>query len=295
LFETRVPPGREPLVAECAFKLRIPEDTPLVRSIFAINMRGAGEHLFHRDEEWCASARRTRSAMLYCEFEAGEIHENGYGASMLKACDRFAAELDRPELTHAPFVLWGHSMGGRVVQDFARYMPSRVLGFHIALRAFAGPEAFMREGPDSMRIPALYLMGENDNTPTDIREHFVRARANGSPRAWIRLKGQEHWPRGMSMEEDRTSDEDWRAWMANDVVIPWTEAMIRLRLPGDADPCEGPITLLDPVIEQGWLGNTETGRIAACAEFEGDKSQASWFPDEEVARAWAGYERGCPP
>lgn len=286
VFETRVATGEQPLVAECSFKIRIPEDTQVVRTLFAINMRGAGRHLFHDDEGWLAMARRTCSAMLYCEFEAGEIRDNGYGASMLKACDQFAEELDRPELKHAPFILWGHSMGGRVAQDFARYRPSRVLAFHIALRAFPSSAEFMREEPEAMKIPALYLVGEHDSTPPDMHAHFVQSRSHGAPRAWILLKGQGHWPRGMSFEEDKTTAEDWRTWSANDIVIPWTEAMIDLRLPDNADPRKAPVTLLDPVVEKGWLGNAETGQVARHPGFRGDKSQASWFPNEETARTW---------
>jgi len=287
MFETRVSAGTRPLVAECSFKIQIPKDTPTVRALFVINKRGAGERLFHRDKEWQAMARRTRAAMMYCEFEADEVRDSGYGASILKVCDQFAEELDRPELKHAPFVLWGHSMGGRVAQDFARYRPSRVLAFHIALRAFPSSAEFMREEPDAMKIPALYLVGEHDSTPPDMHAHFVQARIHKAPRAWILLKGQGHWPRGMSFEEDETTTEDWRAWSANDIVIPWTQAMIDLRLPDNADPRKGPVTLLDPVIEKGWLVDAETAQVACHSEFRGDKSQASWFPSEEVAKAWA--------
>jgi len=91
----------------------------------------------------------------------------------------------------------------------------------------------------------------------------------------------------MSFEEDETTTEDWRAWSANDIVIPWTQAMIDLRLPDNADPRKGPVPLLDPVIEKGWLVDAETAQVACHSEFRGDKSQASWFPSEEVAKAWA--------
>lgn len=90
-------------------------------------MRGAGKHLFFEDAEWKAMAARNRAAMLYCEFESPTVIDNGYGESMLRALEQFAQELARPELYHAPLILWGRSMGGRATQGFVRFQPSRVL------------------------------------------------------------------------------------------------------------------------------------------------------------------------
>ncbi|MGI9244223.1 MAG: alpha/beta hydrolase [Verrucomicrobiales bacterium] len=289
IYKTEVPASEEPLVARSNYKIWIPEGTPLLRSIFAINMRAAGEHLFYRDTEWRSLAARTRSAIMFCEFEAEGVRGNGYGSSMLKACNQFATELSRPELRHAPLVLWGHSMGGRVAQDFVRFSPSRVLAIHIALRKLPSSKEFMGEEAAPMKVPALYLMGEKDSKPDDIRVHFMRSRSNGSPRAWIRLPGQGHWPKGMSFGKDDTTTEDWRSWAANDVVIPWTEAVIQLRLPESLDSETEPVELRELRIEDGWLGDVETGRIASYTRFKGEKSTASWFPNEEVAKAWTGF------
>lgn len=289
LYETQVSASYEPLVAKCDYSLWIPEDTPVVKSVFVINMRAAGKHLFYKDPEWRAMASRNEAAMLYCKFEAMGVHDNGYGLSMLTACDQFAAELKRPELRHAPFVLWGHSMGGRVTQDFVRFMPSRVLTFHIALRAFPSSEAFMKEEAEAMCVPGLYLMGEKDSRPKDIREHFDHARKEGSPRAWIWLSGQGHMPKGMDPKNDNIPPADWRAWAANDVVIPWTEAMIRLRLPKRSDLSDGPVKLRPIDITQGWLGDIRTGQVNPYSTFLGSKSEASWFPNERVAKAWAQF------
>lgn len=295
LYETRVSASSDPLVAQCDYSLWIPEDTPIVKFVFVINMRAAGKHLFYQDLEWRALASKNAAAIMYCKFEAHGVRENGYGLSIMAACDQFADELDRPELKHAPFVLWGHSMGGRVAQDFVRFRPSRVLAFHIGLRGNPSDEEFMDEEPDAMRVPGLYLMGEEDKKPRDIRAHFLRARKQGSPRAWIWLPGQDHWPKGMGFREDNTTPEDWRAWVANDIVIPWTDEMIKLRLPKNADPREGPVKLLEINSKRGWLGNIQSGQIAPSKKFLGSKSDASWFPSEEVAKAWVDFSFVAPP
>ena len=52
----------------------------------------------------------------------------------------------------------------------------------------------MKEPATAMKVPGLYLMGEADKKPQDIRDHFHRARAAGSPRTWVWLPGQDHWP-----------------------------------------------------------------------------------------------------
>ncbi|MDB4614234.1 alpha/beta hydrolase [bacterium] len=208
LHKTDVAAHRDPLIAKCDYQLWIPDDTKAIRTIFVVNMRAAGKRLF-KDPQWRAMAVRNSAAMMYCEFEAKSVRDNGYGLSILKACDQFAQNLNRPELKHAPFVLWGHSMGGRVAQDFVRFRPTRVLAFHIALRANPTPKELMEEEPEAMGVPGLYLMGAEDKKPSDIREHFRRARRNDSPRAWVWLPGQSHWPNGMSFKKDETSVADW--------------------------------------------------------------------------------------
>jgi len=90
---TEVPASDEPLVARSNYKIWIPKDTPLLRCIFAINMRAACEHLFYRDTEWRSLAARTHSAIMFCEFEAKGVQGNGYGRSMLQACSQFATDL----------------------------------------------------------------------------------------------------------------------------------------------------------------------------------------------------------
>ena len=77
LHDTRVAASDEPLIAQCNYKIWIPKETPLIRSIFVINMRAAGKHLFYKDPEWRTMASRNDSAVLYCEFEAHGVRDNG--------------------------------------------------------------------------------------------------------------------------------------------------------------------------------------------------------------------------
>ena len=87
-FQTDVKDSKEPFIAGSKYSIWIPESISSVQCIFAINMRGAGRHLFEQDQEWRALAKRTHSAILFCEFEARGIQKNGYGVSIIKACDQ---------------------------------------------------------------------------------------------------------------------------------------------------------------------------------------------------------------
>ncbi|EMI28850.1 MAG: alpha/beta hydrolase [Rhodopirellula sp.] len=285
-YQTVVAASSKPLIAESSYRLWVPDDTPVIRSLFVINMRGAGRRLFV-DPEWRAMADRNSAAMLYCEFEAKSVRDNGYGLSILKACEQFAETLNRPELRHAPFVLWGHSMGGRVAQDFVRFKPARVIAFHIALRANPTSKELMEEEAAAVKVPGLYLMGANDGKPADIREHFREARRNGSPRAWVWLPGQSHWPKGMHFEKDETSVIDWRAWAAHDIVIQWTEAMIKLRLPMNVDPRKGSVDLLPVDLTKGWVADVASKEHGPVSKLDAIDSAKSWLPNEKVTQAWA--------
>ena len=76
-FQTDVKESKKPLIAGSKYSIWIPKSTLSVQCIFAINMRGAGRHLFEQDQEWRALAKRTHSAILFCEFEAHGVQENG--------------------------------------------------------------------------------------------------------------------------------------------------------------------------------------------------------------------------
>ena len=93
----------------------------------------------------------------------------------------------------------------------------------------------------------------------------------------------------MSFEKNETTPKDWKAWAAHDVVIPWTEEIIRLRLPQDCDPRKSAVNLVPIDPKKGWLGNVRTGEVAPYSKFTGSRPEASWFPNEKVAEAWAKF------
>lgn len=97
-----------------------------------------------------------------------------------------------------------------------------------------------------------------------------------------------------------------------DLAIPFLDAVIDARIPKDWDPRQGPCELQPMREEDGWLGahdgwlvaaeelfqpgdqRTENARISAFADFEGDKSKASWLPNEELAWIWRSHSSRWP-
>ncbi|MEM6504322.1 MAG: alpha/beta hydrolase [Planctomycetota bacterium] len=291
IYHTHVFESDQPLVAESGYQLWLPDEIETVRCIIFINQRGAGKHLFYQDQRWRQLAADLDAAILFGEFEAYSVRGNGYGQSILKACEQFAVQLVRPELRHTPFVLWGHSMGGRVAQDFARFIPNRVVAFVIAMRAHPSEPAMMEEEDAAMQIPALYIMGADDNKPKDIYAHYEHARKNGSPRAWVWVPKQKHWPAGMGHEGNQTTESDWNKWSANDLVLPWIDAVVQLRMPVDAEKMDQPIRLRPIQTSKGWLGHLCTNEIMIYRNDDANDPAWSWFPTWQIAECWIEISR----
>ncbi len=70
------------------------------------------------------------------------------------------------------------------------------------------------------------------------------------------------------------------------------------RVPPDADPRTGPVTLKSIATDQGQLGRNwdleqggyQTLEVAPFAEFAGDRSSASWLVNGAFARDWLTFQ-----
>ncbi len=73
----------------------------------------------------------------------------------------------------------------------------------------------------------------------------------------------------------------------------------KARVPADADPRHGPVKLMAPRPESGYLGRNwdpakggyQTLPVAPFTDFSDDKSTASWLIDAEYAANWQQFQR----
>jgi pimeloyl-ACP methyl ester carboxylesterase len=175
---------------------------------------------------------------------------------------RFAQESSHRELSNVPVLFWGHSAAGMMAQVFADRYPDRALAFVDYHTPLVGDAAGVMT-----KIPALFLAGGKDTASpaAAVETTWKSGRAMRAPWTFAVEPDAEHG--------DLTEK-------GYGLMVPWTEAVIRQRLPPNG-------TTLRPITDgSAWLGNNGTGEVAPYATFTGSKTKASWLPDEATARAW---------
>jgi hypothetical protein len=78
------------------------------------------------------------------------------------------------------------------------------------------------------------------------------------------------------------------------LFYPFIEKMINTRLPANANPRLGPVTLNTVPEQSGWLADptswtTGYTDIAAYSQYTKDKSKADWLPDADMAFLYRSY------
>lgn len=208
-------------------------------------------------------------------------YSNGVAAAVFDAFDAWA-ELDggaRPEFANMPIITTGCSAGGRSGYGTAMYRPERALCMGINVAAGYNPS---NPSAAQIKVPAMFTIGEVDPLVVSANEFCdqlirdVRSRGGLWSEALI-------W--GMSHETRRI----------NHMFAAFYENCIQQCYPESMNPREGPITLIRPTEESGWLApqqsvdTTNFTTIAPYSTFTGNKATASWLLDEEIAMLYRGY------
>jgi hypothetical protein len=71
-------------------------------------------------------------------------------------------------------------------------------------------------------------------------------------------------------------------------MLAYLRAIIPLRL-GSSSSSSSPKRLSE---SDGWFGNPQTYDIASYSQYQGNRSDAIWLPDESTAKAWQNFLRG---
>ena len=277
LFDHVIPPGANFDKAE--FRLWLPPNTPKVRAILVLVPGSNGDGRPQAEDAfWQAFATTHRLAIVACRF-TDKPHEqafledyvkvsDGSGQALLDAVNAFAKSSQHPELTTAPFLMWGMSAGGQVDYEFAAWKPERVLAFVVN----KGGVYYSALVPRAARsVPALLFVGDKDlefRTNT-IQGLFAVNRRAGALWAYI-------------VEPDTAH----AVGRSRDLGAMFFEDILAMRLGGAA---------MTPVPDKaGFIGDLKAVTFQPVAEIKPPAVPTAWLPTERIARAWQAVLTGKP-
>ena len=238
-----------------------------------VHQHGCGRNgiTMANDLWWQALADKWNFALLGTFFDGScdewAYPQKGSLAILETALEKFAGDANAPELTTAPWALWGHSGGGNWTYFLTQQIPARI----IANVPRSGSSDNLPQA--SLGVPQLLSAGafeKGDGTfggaYLEAIDGFARERARGAP---------------VALSIDPQASHDLRE--GRRLHILYLDAMIALRLGASG------LNAVDT--NQGWLGNTTSLEVSSTPNYSGDKLKAAWFPNERVARAWQEFGR----
>ncbi|TVR46536.1 MAG: hypothetical protein EA402_02465, partial [Planctomycetota bacterium] len=254
----------------------IPSEATVIRGIILFG-NGAGSDDRHHAEDSAAQAwARKHQFAIFATSGFGSISRGERGQDwrrMWSDIDQLVEDSGRPELRHAPWLLWGHSNGGQMAYGIARLMPEKTIAFIVN----KGGNYPRHGGREPLEVPALFITGSRDRERRfeAISEIYNQGRAQGALWAWIQEYGVGH---GVGSSQ-RTA-------------FTFFEEVLALRYPHDPEnvpTADTPAILrpLDP--NHGWLIDIgeeawSSGFTHITAASAGDVAARGWAPNESVAR-----------
>jgi len=187
------------------------------------------------------------------------------------------------EIRYAPLLVISHSMGGKLCWDMPFWIPQRTWGSIPEKTGTNGKPPLENPGSSMAGVPLLYI------------NQFAPEGPGGRPNPW----------RPNPLDPGRKSNFligqacDWGGthFEVTDDLCRLAAMFIRkaaqYRL-SDEIPTNGYPKLKELRPEMGWLATslleTNQFRIAPEPKYQGDKTKASWYFDEEMAKSAMGYE-----
>ena len=268
---------------ECKFAdhvdygIYVPSTAEQIRGVMVFQ-HGCSQEEFgisrHCDVQYQALARKWDLAIIeaaiYGLCDVWAYPENGSYKSLLLALTKAGAKTGHPELSQAPFLVWGHSGGGFWVLSMLHEHPKRIIAA-IAYSAAWDPQ--WSYAPEAYDVPILFRHagpGEGaDNIPATARHSFAHLRSHDAPASIAYTKGENH-----NHSHIRS------------ITIPFWEAALQQRLAAD-----GSLQPLDRNLT--YLADTLSFNIYKESDFRGDKSGLCLLPDYTSAVAWREYASKC--
>lgn len=223
-------------------------------------------------KHWQAAARLWGFALIGADYFG--VSKEDFAPSLTRGLTKLARDIKRPELAHIPFVMVGMSAGAGMSMQFATQIPERIIAVG-AVCLEVGPTT-----DETRKIPIMTVFGERDGKQMELLQAKLPEQRKLGARWAIAVQwGKKH---------------EFAA--ANSLVMPFFDSCIKLRLPKDWEPTQGPAKLKEIPEKAGWLGYVEGwGRGwngPAISNFDGytsDKATACWFPDAHTATVWQAF------
>jgi len=199
-----------------------------------------------------------------------------------KVLDDLARVSGFDELSKAPLLLVGHSAGGPQAKKLAIAAPKRC----IALVQYRGGT------PDGLPpgVPALMMLGQFDEFGGTMRRPDGRETWEGGRDALLRFRAKHKANLASVVVEPGAGHFAW-----SDRNAAYLAMFIRKAAQARIDAGTGKVREID--YRSGWLTDLAIkapgqSPPAAYDRYEGDKSQAAWHFDQQIARATVAYHAG---
>jgi poly(3-hydroxybutyrate) depolymerase len=275
-WDCEIKPKASDNFIKAEFRLWLDDGAPAPRALLVVlpGWQGDGRG-YVTNASWQTFARKHKLGILSLKFQSEEngpaYHtvEGGSGDALFAALRKLATDSKQPAVADARLLIWGHSAGGQVAYGLGCFKPERVIGF----AAIKGGYYHSKFNPRVRQIPAMFFIGERDQDfrRENITKLFEDNRGSGA--LWC------------VTTEPRAGHEVGKV---NDVILPFFEACIKLRLPASASAS---LTSLDSA--KGWTGLRDTFELKAPGASAGvARVKTVWLPDEATAKAWQSLARG---
>lgn len=292
-WKVEYPPSNRPgeLQLGVTYTLWLPEEVTTVRGII-VHQHGCGAGACQGGEtaaydlHWQALARKWDCALLGPSYHQDDKQNcrlwcdprNGSAKTFLRALDDLAKQSKHPAVATAPWCLWGHSGGGFWASLMQTMYPERIIAIWFrsgtAFSTWGKGEVPKPDLPEAIYgIPIVLNPGVKEKDDKRFRgawtgalEMFRAYRAKGAPAAFA--------------PDPRTGHE---CGDSRYLAIPFFDACLALRLPEAGNKLKP----VDPKV--GWRAELLSDSAVPAGEFKGKEGEASWLPNERVARAWMEY------
>ena len=287
------------------FHIWLPEGVDTVKGLMVMHEHGMVETLANLETFRNTLAEMDMGYMSISETKPEGIPDGTPGYFVMKdfqdpeACTRwvlneiagFAESTGHPELVNAPLMTIGHSNGNQFAAGLAAQLPERMLG--VVLYKPALPRQYELDALAG--IPTMLIEGELDDAyGAGLHGHFEAVQR-------MRQKGAL-----IGYTVDPNAGHGWKDRKSNSIVYPFMQAAYSLRMPADADPAAGAVTLNTVEEADGYIGTIKTTTLDELIKPDNkdpwpDKTYAGtyvpyaeaahgvWLPTETFAKQWAEF------